>query len=141
MIYTVGIGEGGLHSKDYIFSLFCRLPNDFSAVIYTVGVGEGDLLDKHYIYFRILQTTQRLLRGDLHGGGDGGRPRGMGLCLEQVTSNQRGRGEGDADERTWTVPKTMATVEVFPVCLSVCLCVYLSVCLCLCVRQCFCLSA
>lgn len=65
----------------------------------------------------------------------------MGLCLEQVASNKRGRGEGDADERTWTVPKTMATVEVFPVCLSVCLCVYLSVCLCLCVRQCFCLSA
>lgn len=77
-----------------------------------------------------MQTTQRLLRGDLHGGGDGGRPRGMGLCLEQVTSNQRGRGEGDADERTWTVPKTMATVEVFPVCLSVCLSVRLSLSVC-----------
>lgn len=66
----------------------------------------------------------------------------MGLCLEQVTSNQRGRGEGDADERTWTVPKTMATVEVFPVCLSMCLsvrlCVFvcLSVCVSLCVSVC-----
>lgn len=54
----------------------------------------------------------------------------MGLCLEQVTSNQRGRGEGDADERTWTVPKTMATVEVFPVCLSMCLSVRLSLSVC-----------
>lgn len=66
----------------------------------------------------------------------------MGLCLEQVTSNQRGRREGDADERTWTVPKTMATVEVFPVCLSMCLsvrlCVFvcLSVCVSLCVSVC-----
>lgn len=51
----------------------------------------------------------------------------MGLCLEQVTSNQRGRGEGDADERTWTVPKTMATMEVLPVCLSFCLSMCLSV--------------
>lgn len=64
----------------------------------------------------------------------------MGLCLEQVTSNQRGRGEGDADERTWTVPKTMATMEVLPVCLTVWLCVCLSVFVCLLICLSVCMS-
>lgn len=53
----------------------------------------------------------------------------MGLCLEQVTSNQRGRRERDADGRTWAVSEAMAAVEVFPVCLSVCPFIYVSVCL------------
>lgn len=51
----------------------------------------------------------------------------MGLCLEQVTSNQRGRRERDADGRTWAVSEAMAAVEVFPVCLSVRLFMCLSV--------------
>ena len=60
----------------------------------------------------IVQTPQRLLFGDLLGGGEGGGPGGVGLRLEPIPGHQCRRGKGDADGGPGPVPETLAPVEV-----------------------------
>ena len=66
----------------------------------------------------IVQTPQRLLLGDLLGGGEGGGPGGVGLRLEPIPGHQCRRGEGDADGGPGPVPETLAPVEVISLSLS-----------------------